>query len=98
MAKAQKKPPVGITKKPKKAGKQFYFKSGGSLIGENRYPIPDKGSIPFPRSIFIMKDKILKTLEVIEKLIYHGRYFSPNRDKIVIEKSLIRILEIYKDK
>lgn len=33
-------------------------------------------------------------LEVIRSLIYHGRHFSPTRDKIVIEKSQKRLFNL----
>lgn len=34
-------------------------------------------------------------IEICENLIYHGRHFNKNRDKIVIEKSLCRTRELF---
>lgn len=36
-------------------------------------------------------------IEICENLIYHGRNFSKSRDKIVIEKSLCRIRNLFEN-
>lgn len=41
-----------------------------------------------------LKDKIT---EIHSKLIYHGRHFSPSRDKVVLDKSIGAILSVLRE-